>query len=158
VIVELPALEDEAPATAVDAREAALQSAPLRGLRVLLVEDDDDTRELLAAALQAAGAEVHTARTTWSALQAMNAWPPHAIVSDIAMPGEDGYAFIRQVRARPAGAGGHTPAIALTALAGPGDREHALGAGFQLHLAKPIDPGELVLAVATLRGEPAPGP
>jgi CheY-like chemotaxis protein len=81
----------------------------------------------------------------------METWQPEVIVSDIAMPEVDGYAFIRRVRALAPEAGGRTPAVALTALARPKDRVRALSAGFQTHLPKPVDPSELVLAVANLR-------
>jgi CheY-like chemotaxis protein len=81
----------------------------------------------------------------------VSAWRPDVIVSDIAMPEEDGYAFIRRVRSLPPEEGGRTPAVALTALARPKDRVCALAAGFQTHLPKPVDPSELVLAVANLR-------
>jgi CheY-like chemotaxis protein len=94
---------------------------------------------------------MRSASTPRAALATMGDWRPEVIVSDIAMPEEDGYAFIRQVRALPPEAGGRTPAVALTALARARDRVRALAAGFQTHLPKPVDPNELVLAVANLR-------
>jgi len=123
----------------------------LHGTRVLLVDDDADTREFLATALEAAGAELRDTGNAGAAFELMRGWPPHVIVSDIAMPEEDGYAFIRRVRAHDDEALRRTPAIALTALARPKDRVRALAAGFQTHLPKPVDPGELVLAVYNLR-------
>jgi CheY-like chemotaxis protein len=117
---------------------------------VLLVDDDADTREFLAAALRGSGAVIEAVESAGAALDVMRTFRPEVIVSDIAMPDQDGYAFIRSVRAMPIDAGGRTPAVALTALARPRDRLRALAAGFQTHLPKPIDPGELVLAVANL--------
>jgi signal transduction histidine kinase/ActR/RegA family two-component response regulator len=131
------------------------ETQPLEGrldeALILLLDDDEDTRDFLATALAAAGASVRTFGTVAEAITAMTDWHPDVIVSDIAMPEEDGYAFIRRVRALPPDAGGRTPAVALTALARPKDRVRALSAGFQTHLPKPVDPSELVLAVANLR-------
>jgi signal transduction histidine kinase/CheY-like chemotaxis protein len=150
VVVDLPALDVDSQPMLRDA-EAQGMGARLQGVRVLLVEDDDDTRDYLATALHTAGAEMRVAATAHAALEAMSAWIPDVIVSDIAMPEEDGYAFIRRVRALPPESGGRSPAVALTALARPRDRVRALAAGFQTHLPKPVDPSQLVLAVATLR-------
>ncbi len=80
----------------------------------------------------------------------MGSWRPNVIVSDVARPDDEGYAFIREVRALGRELGGHTPAVALTALARPADHARALNAGFQSHLPKPVDPRDLVLAVARL--------
>jgi CheY-like chemotaxis protein len=149
VVVELPALDDDShPSLRMEVAQSL--GGRLCGARVLLVEDDDDTREFLAAALHTAGAEVRAASTARAALETMGAWRPDVIVSDIAMPEEDGYAFIRRVRALPPESGSRTPAVALTALARPRDRVRALAAGFQTHMSKPVDPSELVLAVANL--------
>jgi signal transduction histidine kinase len=148
--VELPVSDtDSLPSIRVS--DGPYVGARLEGARVLLVDDDADTREFLATALAAAGAELRTFGTAREAGEAMGAWAPDVIVSDIAMPDEDGYAFIRRVRSMPREGGGRTPAIALTALARPKDRVRALAAGFQTHLPKPVDPSELVLAVANLR-------
>jgi signal transduction histidine kinase/ActR/RegA family two-component response regulator len=125
--------------------------ARLQGACVLLVDDDADTREFLATALRAAGADLRAVGSAAAAFATMRAWRPDVIVSDIAMPEQDGYAFIQGVRALDDAAGGRTPAVALTALARPRDRVRALAAGFQTHLPKPVDPNELVLAVANLR-------
>jgi signal transduction histidine kinase len=126
--------------------------AGLKGLRVLVVEDETDTRELVAFALTAAGAEVKAAARAREALDTLEGWTPDVLVSDIGMPGVDGYAFIVEVRRREAGSGGRVPAVALTAYAGVEDRRRAISAGFQTHLAKPLDPAEIVAAVAGLAG------
>jgi signal transduction histidine kinase len=127
-------------------------SPVLRGLRVLLVDDEEDTLETLAIMLRSCGAEVRTAESTPTALDALKAWRPNAIVSDIGMPDEDGYALIARVRALSGAEGGHTPAIALTAYARTEDRVRALSAGFQMHVAKPIEPAELVATIAAVAG------
>jgi CheY-like chemotaxis protein len=129
----------------------SVDTAVLVGARVLLVDDDDDARDFLATALVGAGADVRAVPSACTALEALRGWRADVIVSDIAMPEVDGYAFIRRVRAMSSQDGGRTPAVALTALARPKDRLRALSAGFQTHMPKPVDPNELVLAVASLR-------
>jgi CheY-like chemotaxis protein len=119
---------------------------------VLVVEDETDTREFVAYALKGAGAEVKTAALAQEALDTLEGWTPDVLVSDIGMPGIDGYAFIGEVRRREAESGGRLPAVALTAYAGVEDRRRAISAGFQTHLAKPLDPAEMVAAVAKLAG------
>jgi len=120
----------------------------LAGVDVLLVDDDADFLESLEVALQARGARVTCAENVAAALAALDKALPDVIVSDLGMPEEDGYGLIRAVRARRPGAGGDVPAIALTAYVGDHDRERSLAAGFRLHLAKPMDPGLLVQAIA----------
>jgi CheY-like chemotaxis protein len=115
------------------------------------VDDDNDTRDFLAAALTSAGAELRSVGDAATAFDLVISWRPEVVVSDIAMPQQDGYTLIRRIRALPADRGGRTPAVALTALARPKDRVRALAAGFQTHLPKPVDPSELVLVVANLR-------
>jgi len=130
------------------------------GIRVLLIEDDDDTREACATMLEVHGADVRGARSVAEGFAALEKFSPQVILCDIAMPGEDGYAFIRKLRSGDRGR--EIPAAALTALAGEDDRRRALASGFQMHLAKPIDADRLATAVATLRdwpqqvGAPAP--
>jgi signal transduction histidine kinase/CheY-like chemotaxis protein len=148
-IVELPLTDLDSLRSIVAAEPVC--GVPLEGARVLLVDDDSDTLEFLSAALMVAGAELRAVSSARAALDAMGCWRPDVIVSDIAMPQVDGYALIRAVRAMTPEAGGRTPAVALTALARPKDRTRALAAGFQTHLPKPVDPGELVLAVTSLR-------
>jgi signal transduction histidine kinase len=120
----------------------------LAGVRVLLVDDDSDFLESLDVALQARGAHVTRAESAVAGLAALDQSLPDVVVSDLGMPEEDGYGFIRTVRARPTRQGGDVPAIALTAYVADHDRERSLAAGFQLHLAKPMDPGLLVQAIA----------
>jgi signal transduction histidine kinase len=126
--------------------------ALLQGLVVLVVEDEDDTRSLLIAALEQCGAEVAAVSSVADAVARLDAGPVHVLVSDLAMPDEDGYALIRKVRARSADQGGTVPAAALTAYARAEDRNRVLASGFQRHLPKPIDPSDLVRVVASLAG------
>jgi PAS domain S-box-containing protein len=122
----------------------------LDGLRVLIVDDDPDTRELLKAGLGRCGAEVVTAATAGEALEAIAADPPDLLISDIGMPGEDGYELIRKVRALPTERGGRVPAVALTAYARTEDRLRALRAGYQMHVSKPVELAELVAIASSL--------
>ncbi|WP_437637362.1 response regulator [Sorangium sp. So ce854] len=122
----------------------------LGGLHVLLVEDDADARELLQEVLSQHRAEVTAVASAREALAAFVAARPHVLVSDIAMPGEDGYELIRSIRQRPPHAGGDLPALALTAYARKEDQQRALDAGFHMHATKPIEPAALVAAVASL--------
>lgn len=130
----------------------------LDGVEVLVVDDDGDSLELVREALMQAGAAVRTARSAREALDALRQRAPAVLLSDIAMPDEDGYALIRKVRALPPDCGGKVRAAALTAFAFPEDREQALRAGFDEFLAKPIAPWELVEAVARLAGRAAADP
>jgi two-component system CheB/CheR fusion protein len=140
------AAKDAVPAASVP-RTVARNIA---GVRVLLIDDDDDTRGAFALMLHGLGAEVRAAGSAAEGLAAVDAFRPHVILCDIAMPGEDGYAFIRKLRSLPRDRGGQTPAAALTALASEEDRQRALSAGFQMHLAKPIDVARLAAAVGVL--------
>jgi signal transduction histidine kinase/ActR/RegA family two-component response regulator len=125
----------------------------LEGLSVLLVEDEADAREALGAVLERGGARVTLAAGAQEARVLLGRGQPFdALVSDIGMPGEDGYALIRQVRAGPHA---HLPAVALTAFARAEDRTRALREGFTLHIAKPVEPLELVAAVASVCGRAA---
>jgi CheY-like chemotaxis protein len=117
---------------------------------VLVVDDEADTRELLRVGVGQCGAEVVTAGSALEALEALAEERPDLIISDIGMPGEDGYELIRKVRALPAGRGGKIPAIALTAYARTEDRLRALRAGYQSHIAKPVELAELVAVMASL--------
>jgi len=124
----------------------------LAGLRVLIVDDDAATREVAQAILEPLGADMRLAASAAEGLAMLVRDRPDVLVADIEMPGEDGYSLIHSVRALPAHAGGGTPAAALTAFARPEDRWRALDAGFQLHLAKPVEPLGLAIAVAHLAG------
>ncbi|HEX8352463.1 MAG TPA: ATP-binding protein [Pyrinomonadaceae bacterium] len=160
--VELPLVEsrrgegggvDEARAGGVGGA-AALdpRAATLRGLSVLVVDDEPDALHLIKTVLEMKGASVRavgSAEAAWLALEA--AWPD-LLVCDIGMPGEDGYSLMRRVRAHGSGRGGSLPSVALTAYAGEADRALALEAGYQLHVAKPVDPAALVEVVTGLVG------
>jgi PAS domain S-box-containing protein len=122
----------------------------LDGLRVLVVDDEQDAREFLAAGLEQCGAVVTTASSAGEALEALSGGEFGVLISDIGMPGEDGYEFIRRVRALPPEAGGRTPAVALTAYARTEDRLRAMRAGFEMHVAKPVELTELVVVIANL--------
>jgi CheY-like chemotaxis protein len=117
-----------------------------------VVDDDDDTRGLVTSVLEMCGAEVTAVGTAREALREVERLRPDVLVSDLGMPGEDGYWLIEEVRALPAGRGGKTPAAALTAYARAEDRLRTLRAGFQHHVTKPAEPQELVAVVANLAG------
>ena len=123
----------------------------LRDIRVLVVDDDLDSVDLARIVLGDAGAEVQTCTSGPAATEILRGWPADILVFDIEMPGEDGYALLRRVRAEES-QGQRTPAIALTAYGNTEDRKRAFAAGFNLYLAKPIDPSELTMAIATLAG------
>jgi CheY-like chemotaxis protein len=123
---------------------------PLAGLNILVVEDDDDSRHYFTIVLEADGATVLPVPSAAAALKVLPELQPDILISDIGMPGEDGYSLIRKIRALKPDDGGRVLAIALTAY---GDREscvHALESGFQTHVSKPVDPEELVEIVANL--------
>ena len=124
----------------------------LTGLRILVVDDDADARRLLDQLLRDTGAEVTTAMSADEALGYFAKAKFDVIVSDIGMPERDGYQFMRAVRARTLAEGGRTPAVALTAFARSEDRTRALLAGYQVHMAKPIEPHELIVTIASLTG------
>jgi PAS domain S-box-containing protein len=128
----------------------AASSAILKGLRVLVIDDEEDARELLTIALTQSGAEVRVAATVRTALDILGQWKPNVLVSDIGMPGEDGYDLIRTVRALESESGGTIPALALTGYASAEDAARARVAGYETHMAKPVSPSELVVAVASL--------
>ena len=128
--------------------------AKLKDLRILVVEDDVDTRELVAALLVQHGAEVVAADSSANALPEVERVKPDLIISDIGMSGENGYEFISKVRSLDPDAGGRIPAIALTAYAGSRDRRRALLAGFQMHLPKPVEPDDLLAMVLSLTFKP----
>ncbi|MBI1765355.1 MAG: PAS domain S-box protein [Acidobacteria bacterium] len=129
----------------------------LRGVRVLVVDDERDTREILSVMLGRFGAEVRTGGSVAEGLRTLKSWRPDLLVSDIGMPVEDGYVFITKLRALAAEEGGATPALALTAFASSQDRQKALESGFQVHLAKPIEPVELARMVARTLGRSEAG-
>jgi PAS domain S-box-containing protein len=131
-------------------RQASVAVPDLHGVRVLAVDDEDDGRRLVREVLETAGASVLTAASAEDALELLGREIPDAIIADLGMPRMDGFEFIARVRASPHPALQIIPAAALTAYARSEDRARALQSGFQLHLAKPIDPSELMAAVASL--------
>jgi len=156
--VSLPNVQHR-PRPRAEPSRAALRSAPaprasspLGGLQVLIVDDDADTLEVVRQLLEQAGAVVHAASCVGDALISLERERPDVLVSDIGMPGEDGYSLIRRIRALPPEQGGRIPAAALTAFTQTEHRQEALGAGYQVFLAKPIGPAELAGAVARLAG------
>jgi signal transduction histidine kinase len=124
--------------------------AHLRGLRVLIVDDEEDARDLVATILEDCGCHVERAGSVKDALRQLSTEVPDVLLSDIGMPEQDGYELIRQVRSLPRERGGDIPAAALTAWARPEDRQRMLNAGYSLHLPKPVEPAELVAVVGTL--------
>jgi len=124
----------------------------LAGIRVLVVDDDPDARNVIARILRDGKACVITASSAAEALDIVRKSKPALLISDIGMPGEDGYDLIRKVRALPADACARVPAVALTAFARSEDRQRALLAGYQLHVAKPVEPSELLTVCASLVG------
>ncbi len=124
----------------------------LNGLRLLVVDDEEDTRVLLKMVLEKCGAFVTTASSAREAIAALKETRPDVLISDLGMPDEDGYALIKQVRALSEKDGGNTPSAALTAYARVEDRMKVLRSGFQIHIPKPVEPAELVAVVANLAG------
>lgn len=153
--VVLPLIDDiqGAPVSALFALpNAGERLHGLNGIRILLVEDHLDTREVMTIALRGRGADVTAVASAAEALKVVDRLRPHAIVSDIRLEGDDGYALMREIRTREARRGSMTPAIAVTAFSSAEDRHRAFAAGYQRHLAKPIDAGALTRAVAELVG------
>jgi CheY-like chemotaxis protein len=122
----------------------------LKGILILVVEDDDDTRELLKVLLETHGGSVTAAASVQEALSAYGESRPHVIVADIGMPEYNGYTLIGRVRARDREYGNIVPAIALTAFATAIDRDTVLSAGFQVHMPKPFEPTELISVISEL--------
>jgi CheY-like chemotaxis protein len=150
--VTLPAMS--APTTraaraAASAGRTGMHAARLGGLRLLVVDDDRDTCDTIGAVLEAEGAEVRTCLSAEAALLLLDAWVPDILVSDIAMPGQDGYMLMRAIRSRKAEAGGRMLGVALTAYGAAEDRVRAFSAGFQVHVGKPVEPDRLVGIVAS---------
>jgi PAS domain S-box-containing protein len=155
--VNLPLIAERKPA------DAENQPAPLKttaaniieeieGLRVLVVDDDVDSCEMVGLALRKCRVEVKLATSAVEALEVLEGWLPDLLISDIGMPNEDGYSLLQKIRALPRERGGQIPAVALTAYATDVDRERSLAAGFQLHVVKPVELKELAEAVASLAG------
>jgi PAS domain S-box-containing protein len=147
-VAESERAADSGAAQATEARPAVASGVRLDGVRVLIVDDEVDARDLLGTVLGHYGATVEAAASAGEAIVKLTAAPPDVIVSDIGMPGEDGYALIQRVRALDPAAGGAVPAIALTGFAAVEDARRAVAAGFQHHLSKPVEPTALVELVA----------
>ncbi len=148
-----PLLADRTGAFAVaHSGEYTVSLHSLDGLRVLLVDDEPEARQIISTVITSTGAEVKACTSAREALAKLLEWKPDVILSDIAMPDEDGYTFINKVRSLPRDKGGETPAAALTAYARDVDRRQALDAGYQMHIAKPIGAGQLVSMIARLAG------
>ena len=149
-------IEDDQAVPARGVRAVSHESAgldhriDLSGLRVLVVDDETDALELISVVLGQYGAEVRTSTSAGLALPMISEWRPNVLVSDIGMPDEDGYVFIRKVRSLTPEQGGRVPAAALTAFARSEDRLRVLAAGFQTHVTKPVDPKEIASVVSSL--------
>jgi len=131
---------------------AEIPARVLEGLRILVVDDQSDSREIVVDILQRYGAKMSSAASAPEALDMLLQQPPDLLIADIGMPGEDGYSLIEKIRALPASSGGAVLAITLTAFARSEDRERALSAGFQEHITKPVAPHELITFVARVVG------
>jgi CheY-like chemotaxis protein len=147
-----------APPRAVTPTPPVATLPDLNGLRVLVLDDEPDAREAIAAVLEGCAAEVTAVATVREALAAVERGVAQVVVSDIAMPSEDGYGFIVQLRRQPADRGGTIPVVALTAHAGLQERQRILAAGFDEFLAKPIEPQELAATVSRMAARPSPLP
>ena len=139
--------------SAAAASAADVPSPPhLQGLRLMVVDDEDDARTVVSEVLREMGAQVHPVASAQEALSNLEAVRPDVLVSDIGMPDMDGYTLIRKIRALPPDLGGGTPAIALTAYARAEDGQRAFAAGYQMHITKPIEARQLTIAIANLVG------
>ena len=139
-------------ARSLDRPGNAKKYSALKDLRILYIDDDFRTREAVLEVLELAGARVALAASPSDGMLALDVFKPHVILCDLDMPGEDGFDFVRKLRAREAGQGSAIPVLAFTALASEEVKRDALAAGFQLHLAKPIDIDRLRDAVVSLVG------
>lgn len=132
-------------------------SATLRGVRVLVVDDDADQREMLTAVLEHLGAVVTTATSVDGALALVERERPDLVISDVGLPGEDGFSLVSRLRARPSAADEDLPVIALTGYDSPHDHARALQVGFRAHLTKPASLDALLATIAAVMRAPAPG-
>ncbi len=147
----LPPAPRKTPSRVIEPPQAAAAVANLHGVRVLVVDDEPDAAEVLKLSLEAHGAEALVAHSAAEAFELATRSAPHIMVSDIAMPDEDGFSLLERLRAQPATA--HMPAIALTAYARASDVEQALRVGYRQHVAKPVEPELIARLVADLAGE-----
>jgi CheY-like chemotaxis protein len=130
----------------------------LDGLKLLVVDDEEDARMIVSEVLREHGAEVYWAASAQEGLEQLQSLRPDVILSDIGMPAMDGFALIRKIRSLSPELGGRTPAVALTAYARSEDAQQALAAGYQMHVAKPVEPALLATVVANLGGRNVSGP
>ena len=133
----------------------AVPNISLMGVRVLLVDDDRDTLDLFTNIVEETHAEVRVATSVAEALDMFEVWRPDVVVSDVEIPGEDGYGLIRRLRERTVVDGGAVPAVAVTAYGRLEDRVRLLAAGYNTHIPKPVEPAELVIVLAALTRRPA---
>jgi PAS domain S-box-containing protein len=152
----LPSAPDEAPAPLETIRltDSASETTTLTGIRVLLVDDENDGREMIAHLLREHGADVESVASAPEAIQAFEARPFDIVLSDLEMPGEDGYSLVRRIRAWQDPGPRHIPAVAVTAYGGEEDKARAMAAGFDRHIVKPIDVADVIATVAAL-GRPS---
>ncbi len=146
----LPLLEVETTMQKTD-EWSPQQDIDLAGMRILIVDDEPDARDLLEILLTQHGATIQAAASATEALAAMTAFQPELLISDIGMPGMDGYKLIQQIRTLPTEQGGNIPAIALTAYAREADSQQALASGYQQHIAKPLDLDKLLQTIVLLK-------
>jgi CheY-like chemotaxis protein len=157
--VRLPLMEERSVAAAPAGRGSeSTDPAAMRldGVKVMVVDDELDMRDFLSVSLRQYGADVTALASVGEAVEALEREKPDVLVSDIGMPGEDGYALIRKVRALGPERGGQVPAAALTGFAAGDDTTRVLSAGYQVHLPKPVEPSQLAQVVGTLAGR-SPG-
>jgi CheY-like chemotaxis protein len=133
-----------------EARLPPKESMNFDRLRILVVDDEEDMRDLVKVILEQQGAQVTVVASAAEALIGFDRQPPDLLISDIGMPEIDGYMLMQQIRSRSPDQGGRVPAIALTAYAGEYDQQQAIAVGFQMHLSKPIDPDHLIAMIANL--------
>jgi signal transduction histidine kinase/DNA-binding response OmpR family regulator len=146
-VVETPAIAAESQA-AFSANKNSIQDGLLNGVRVLVVDDEQDARELVSTILTRCGGEVRCTDSAAQAMEALREWEPDVLISDIGMPVEDGYSLIKRIRKLRSKRAKEIPAVALTAYVNSADRSRALSAGFHAHLAKPVEPEALVTLIA----------
>ena len=152
---DLAASERQHPQASGDSLSIPSDLLNLAGVKVLVVDDEADARALVKRLLEDRAAVVQTAGSVAAAIELIQSQRPDVLVSDIGMPEEDGYSLIRKVRSLAPEQGGNTPAVALTAYARSGDRLKVILAGFQMHLAKPVEAAELLAQVDSLAGRVA---
>jgi CheY-like chemotaxis protein len=153
-VVTLPLAVGRAPLEPLAATSATTEPR-CQGLRVLVVDDEADAREIVATFLRDNGAAVRTSGSVAEALRALDEQCPDIVVADLAMPDEDGFALVERIRKRPEGRCGHVPVVALTAHAGVQMRVRALTSGFSSCIVKPVEPTELAAVVSQAAGRPA---